>query len=48
MKKYKVWSLYKISDLRKNEAAFVRNTGLPARPERYYSVWNDIKLAWLV
>lgn len=47
-KKCKVWSLYTLRELRKNDGAFIRKTGLPARKIRYYSLLNDIKLAWLV
>lgn len=46
--KYKVFNLYQIRHLMGNEWAYSRITGLPVRPERYYSIWNDIKLAWLV
>ena len=43
-----IYSLYSIKELRDDNHAFNRETNLPARPERYHSLWNDIKLAWLV
>jgi hypothetical protein len=46
--KYNVWSLHTIRQLRRNDSPINRDTGLPVRPVRYYSLWNDIKLAWLV
>lgn len=46
--KYKVWSLYTIRELRRNDLPFNRETGLPVKMLRYYSLFNDIRLAWLV
>ncbi len=46
--KNKTWSLYTIKELRNWQGAFIRSTGFPAQPERYWSKWNDLKLAWLV
>lgn len=46
--KYNVWSLLTIKEIREWSGGFIRSTGLPARPERYWSKWNDLKLAWLV
>lgn len=47
-KKYKVYSLYRTRDFMPWHGAWHRDTELPYRPERYYSIWNDLKLAWLV
>ena len=51
--KYKVWSLYTIrelSEMLKNPVLqeYKKEKWRPARPIRYYSIFNDIKLAWLV
>lgn len=46
--KYNVWSLLTVRQIRYWEGGFIRETGLPAKPERYHSLWNDLKLAWLV
>lgn len=44
----KIYNLYSVKQIRGNDNAFSRITGLPVRPERYWSKWNDFKLAWLV
>lgn len=46
--KYNVWSLYTIRILRRSDLPYNRETNLPVRPVRYHSLWNDIKLSWLV
>ncbi len=46
--KYNVWSLLTVKEIRNWGGGFIRETGLPARSERYWSKWNDFKLALLV
>lgn len=46
--KYNVWSLLTVRGIIEWDGGFNRQTGLPAKPERYWSKWNDLKLAWLV
>ncbi len=46
--KYKVWSLLTVRQIRDWNGAWSRKTGFPVRFERYHSIWNDLKLAWLV
>lgn len=42
------YNLYNIKQLFSWNGGWIRETNLPARPERYYSWFNDFKLAWLV